>query len=74
VRPGSQFLADLVETEHRLGDMPVVSYRTPFDLVILPSTSSLWNRAVNIAHPSLLHPLMLSSQTVQSDLEKRLLQ
>lgn len=74
MRPGSRFLADLAKTEHRLGDMPVVSYRTPLDLVILPAASSHWPRAVNIAHPSLFHPLMLSSPTVLADLEKRLLQ
>lgn len=74
MRPGSEFLADLAKTESTLGDMLVVSYRTPLDLVILPATSSVWERAVNIEHPALLHPLMLTSNTVLADLEKRLLE
>ena len=72
MRPGSGFLEALAKTESNLGSMPVVSYRTPLDLVILPASSSIWDRAVNIAHPSLLHPLLLSSNTVVADLEKRL--
>jgi len=54
--------------------MPVVSYRTPLDLIILPPTSSVWDRAVNIEHPALLHPMMVTSNTVISDIEKRLLE
>lgn len=72
MRPGSGFLADLGKTESNLGKMPVVSYRTPMDLIILPTTSSMWDRAVNIEHPALMHPLMLTSNTVMADLEKRL--
>jgi triacylglycerol lipase len=72
MRPGSGFLEALAKTETNLGTMPVVSYRTPLDLVILPASSSIWERAVNISHPALLHPLMLSSSAVIADLEKRL--
>lgn len=74
MRPDSEFLKDLAETESNLGDMPVVSYRTPLDLVILPPTSSVWDRAVNIEHPALLHPLMVTSNTVITDIGKRLLE
>jgi triacylglycerol lipase len=74
MRPDSEFLKDLAETDSNLGDMPVVSYRTPLDLIILPPTSSVWDRAVNIEHPALLHPLMVTSNTVISDIEKRLLE
>ena len=73
MRPGSQFLAHLAETEFRLGTMPVVSYRTPLDLVILPAASSVWDRAENLKYPVLLHPLMLSSNAVLADVEHRLL-
>lgn len=72
MRPGSPFLRKLEETEHRLGDMPVVSYRTPMDLIILPTESSVWKRAENHSHPVLLHPLMLHSKPVLDDIEKRL--
>jgi triacylglycerol lipase len=74
MRPGSQFLADLEESQSRLGEMPVVSYRTPMDLIILPPVSSVWDRAVNLEYPVLLHPLMLTSNAVLADLERRLLE
>ena len=74
MRRGSQFLADLQATEAKLGDMPVVSYRTPMDLIILPASSSDWKRAVNLSFPVLMHPLMLSSPSVLDDLERRLLE
>jgi triacylglycerol lipase len=72
MRPGSPFLRNLEETEHRLGDIPVVSYRTPMDLIILPTDSSVWKRAENHSHPVILHPLMLHSKPVLDDIEKRL--
>ena len=74
MRPGSGFLTDLGKTENRLGGMDVVSYRTPLDLIILPSTSSVWDRAENIAHPALLHPLMLHSPAVIEDIGRRILE
>jgi triacylglycerol lipase len=74
MRPDSEFLNDLAKTEANLGNMPVVSYRTPLDLIILPPSSSVWDRAVNIEHPALLHPLMVTSNTVISDIGRRLLQ
>jgi triacylglycerol lipase len=74
MRPGSRFLSDLQATESRLGGMPVVSYRTPLDLIILPPVSSEWNRAENLEYTVLLHPLMLSSQAVLNDLKRRLLE
>ena len=73
MRPGSDFLRHLEETEQRLGGMPVVSYRTRFDLIILPPASSVWSRAENIEVPVLLHPLMLSCNRIITDIERRLL-
>lgn len=72
MRPGSPFLKDLEATEDRLGDIPVVSYRTPMDLIILPTDSSVWKRAENQSYPVILHPLMLHSKPVLDDIEKRL--
>lgn len=72
MRPGSPFLAELQRSEHRLGRMPVVSYRTPLDLIIVPSSNSKWERAENISHPALLHPLMVTSRTILEDIETRL--
>jgi triacylglycerol lipase len=74
MRPGSKFLAELRLTEHRLGKIPVSSYRTPMDLVILPPTSSIWERAENLEFPVILHPLLLSSDAVITDIERRLMQ
>jgi triacylglycerol lipase len=72
MRPGSQFLTDLKTTEGNLGKMPVASYRTPMDLIILPPTSSVWERAENIEYPVILHPLMVTSNRVIDDITRRL--
>ncbi len=72
MRPGSRFLADIHRTQDRLEKIPVTSYRTPMDLVILPPTSSVWDRAENLAYPVILHPLMLTSNRVLTDIERRL--
>lgn len=73
MRPSSLFLENLRGTQDKLGKMPRVSYRTPLDLVILPTRSSIWDGADNVSIPVLMHPLMLSSHWVLSDIERRLL-
>ena len=73
MRPGSEFLAALDSSDDKLGKIEVVSYRTPLDLMILPSKSSIWDRAENLHFPVAMHPLMLRSDRVLSDIEKRLL-
>jgi triacylglycerol lipase len=73
MRPGSDFLRQLEQSEYRLDGIPVVSYRTRFDLIILPPASSVWARAENIEVPVLLHPLMLSCNRIITDIERRLL-
>jgi len=72
MRPGSEFLARLQQTENRLGNMPVTSFRTPFDLIIVPTTSSVWERAENAEFPVIAHPLMTRSDQVVSAVEERL--
>lgn len=72
MRPGSEFLSSLQASEPELGRIPVVSYRTRLDLVILPSTNSIWERAENVEHPSLLHPFLLTNPVVMRDIENRL--
>jgi triacylglycerol lipase len=72
MRPGSPFLTQLQRTENELAHIPITSYRTPLDLLILPASSSIWDRAVNLEFPVLLHPLMLSSRAVLDDVEHRL--
>lgn len=71
MRPDSPFLRDLAETQDTLGDIPIVSYRTPFDLIILPADSSVWDRAENRSHLVALHPLMLHTRSVLDDIERR---
>lgn len=72
MRPDSDFLRELKQTEETLGEMPVISYRTPMDLIILPTTSSVWERAENHSHKVALHPLMLHSNAVLDDIERHL--
>jgi triacylglycerol lipase len=72
MRPRSEFLKNLHSTEDRLGNMQLVSYRTPLDLVIVPSKNSIWPRAENVSYPVALHPFMLTSAPVLDDIEKRL--
>jgi triacylglycerol lipase len=72
MRPNSDFLRNLESTEPELGSMPVVSYWTPMDLIILPAESSVWRRADNIKTHAPLHPLMVTSRTVLNDISRRL--
>jgi triacylglycerol lipase len=71
MRPESDFLRELRETEGTLGSIPIVSYRTPMDLIILPTSSSIWDRAENQSHNIALHPLMLHSNSILDDIERR---
>ena len=74
MRPGSRFLTDIAKSQGKLGKMRVVSYRTHFDMVIYPPESSLWDRAENVEYPVLLHSMMLTSNAVMSDIERRLVE
>jgi len=73
MRPSSRFLENLRKTQDRLEPIQITSYRTPMDLMILPSKSSIWDCAENLEFPVLMHPLMLISDPVLSDIEKRLM-
>ncbi|WP_317932372.1 esterase/lipase family protein [Halioxenophilus sp. WMMB6] len=64
MRPGSHFLLQLQAGEHKLGNLPIHSYRTPYDLMIIPSISSHWPRAENHISSALAHPLMLRNRLV----------
>jgi hypothetical protein len=72
MRPNSEFLATLKKSEAELRDMPVVSYRTPLDLMILPASSSIWERAENRLFVSSMHHLMPHHRGVVRDVVKRL--
>lgn len=72
MRPGSDFLARLASTEHRLGNMPAVTYRTCSDLMIVPSRNCNWNRAENVTVPCPIHALMSCDPNVRKDIVSRL--
>lgn len=65
MRPNSEFLQQLDQTSHRLKDVRLISYRTPFDLMILPSTSSCWDCAQNEMVWAPAHPLVMHTPRVQ---------
>jgi triacylglycerol lipase len=62
LRPGSQFLTDLNRDAARLKQVNHVSLWTPFDLMILPTTSSKIDHGRNIIIPAPVHYLMLFSK------------
>lgn len=73
MRPGSRFLANLEKTEGSLGKISVTSYRTPMDMIIVPPSNSIWDRAENLEYPVLMHPFMLTNRAVVDDVERRLM-
>lgn len=68
MRCGSEFLKRLEQTSDCLREMPCYSYWTPFDLMILPATSSVWNNAENIKVNCLCHPLMVRNLNIIADI------
>jgi triacylglycerol lipase len=64
MRPHSKFLQTLEKSQHRLSHMAIYSYRTPYDLMILPSKSSHWVMAENHVSHTLLHHLMVKNKII----------
>jgi triacylglycerol lipase len=58
MRPGSSFLRELEAGTGALGALPVFTYRTPLDLMIIPSTGSRIPGAKDLALWSPLHSLL----------------
>jgi triacylglycerol lipase len=58
MRPGSAFLRELDEGAGELGALPVFTYRTPLDLMIIPSTGSRIPGAKDLALWCPLHSLL----------------
>ena len=69
---GSAFLAELNAGEHAWRDIPVTSYWTPLDLMILPASSSYW--AVGEMKTVLCpwHPLMVRDRGVIVDIRSKI--
>ncbi|KPJ92037.1 MAG: hypothetical protein AMJ53_10180 [Gammaproteobacteria bacterium SG8_11] len=72
MRPDSAFLRDLDNSVDCLQGIDIYSYWTPFDLVIIPPTSSRWDIAHNIKIKALCHPCMLSNPQLISDIYHKL--
>ena len=68
MRPHSAFLEQLEASSHRLQHVRLLSYRTPLDLIILPSTSSHWEMAENHRVWALAHPLVMHMPSVQHNI------
>lgn len=64
MRPGSAFLQDLNGDQDPWGAVQVVCFWTPFDLMMLPCTTSRLPGVYNRAFFVPIHPLMLSSPAV----------
>jgi len=64
MRPGSPFLQELAKDEGQWGPVEAYSFWTPFDLVIVPPSSSRLRGAVMRTFPVVLHPLMMSDARV----------
>jgi triacylglycerol lipase len=63
LRPQSPFLRELDSDSSGLKGVRVTSLWTPFDLMILPASSSRLNGARNETVPVLIHPLMISQKS-----------
>ncbi len=72
MRPGSTFLTELQKTESRLEHIPLYSYRTPYDLIILPPSSSYWGVAENFVSKAWLHRSMLWDKFVCNHIKETL--
>lgn len=73
MQPGSEFLKRLEASEDRLGTMPVVSYRSTFDPVILPPDSPVWKCAENREFTGYVHLWITRNEPLIEDLEARLI-
>jgi triacylglycerol lipase len=62
MRPHSDLIQDLNSDVDRLKSLNFTSLWTPFDLIILPPSSSQLGIGTEISIPALTHPLMLSNR------------
>lgn len=62
LRPNSEFLTDLNGDAGRLQQVNHISLWTPFDLMILPATSSKIDNGRNVVIPAPMHYLMLRNR------------
>ncbi|MTJ06627.1 triacylglycerol lipase [Anabaena sp. UHCC 0204] len=72
MRPHSLFLEDLNSDVQMLKQLNFTSIWTPYDLMILPATSSQLGIGKEIVLPVILHPLMLTNTQVLAIVLERL--
>lgn len=72
MRPQSPLLEELNAGVGMLSALPVYSYWTPYDFMILPATSSLLPVGENIEVSCWLHPLMVWNRAVRGHILKTL--
>jgi len=72
MRPGSSFLLELQRSSSCLQEVQCFSYWTPYDLVIVPAASSIWDKADNIKVNVLAHHLMVKDSGVIGDILEKI--
>jgi triacylglycerol lipase len=72
LRPNSGFLKNLKRKEFLLNTIKLFSYRTPFDLMIIPNKSSIWEIAANKKFNSPMHSSMLINAKLVREIIKQL--
>lgn len=72
LRPNSSFINMLIEKENLLDGLKIYSYRTPFDLMIIPNSSSVWDIATNKKFLSVMHSSMLINSKLVKEIIKEL--
>ncbi len=69
---GSPFLRRLDADDRAWKNIPVSSYWTPYDLMIVPARSSLWTVGETTRVVCPLHPLMVSNPVVMADIAAKI--
>ena len=70
--PNSVFLTKLAKNQNKLKAVNLYSYRTPFDFVIVPNSSSYWKIAENKKFFSLAHFSMIFNRNVVEEVVSKL--
>ncbi len=74
MRPNSDFIADLTKDVDRLHRINFTSFWTPFDLIILPPSSSQLGFGTERQFPVIAHPLMVADRRVLKEIHSALIQ
>ncbi len=74
MRPDSAFMQDLNRDVDRLKQLNFTSLWTPFDLIILPPTSSQLGIGTERSIPAIAHPLMVSDRRTLDEIVAALTQ